>query len=36
MIEVLRKKFNCEVGYSGHEKGGVAISYKELHWELHH
>ena len=37
MIEVLRKKFNCKVGYSGHEKGGVAISYaKELHWELHH
>ena len=27
MIEVLRKKFNCKVGYSGHEKGGVAISY---------
>lgn len=27
LIETLKKKFNCNVGYSGHEKGGVAISY---------
>tara|TARA_B100000941_G_C28379074_1_gene486322 strand:+ start:12 stop:863 length:852 start_codon:yes stop_codon:yes gene_type:complete len=26
-INVLRKKFKCNVGYSGHEKGGLAISY---------
>ena len=26
LIPVLRKKFNCNVGYSGHEKGGLAIS----------
>lgn len=26
-IEILRKKFRCNVGYSGHEKGGLAISY---------
>jgi len=27
MIKILREKFKCNVGYSGHEKGGVAISY---------
>jgi N-acetylneuraminate synthase len=27
LIAVLKKKFNCAVGYSGHEKGGQAISY---------
>ena len=27
LIKVLREKFNCKVGYSGHEKGGLAISY---------
>ena len=27
MIKILREKFRCNVGYSGHEKGGVAISY---------
>ena len=27
MIKVLKQKFNCNVGYSGHEKGGLAISY---------
>ena len=26
LIPILRKKFNCNVGYSGHEKGGLAIS----------
>lgn len=26
MIPFLREKFNCNVGYSGHEKGGMAIS----------
>ena len=26
MIKILRNKFNCNVGYSGHEKGGMAIS----------
>ncbi len=26
MIPFLREKFNCDVGYSGHEKGGMAIS----------
>jgi N-acetylneuraminate synthase len=26
MIPFLKEKFNCEVGYSGHEKGGTAIS----------
>ena len=27
MINVLKKRYNCNVGYSGHEKGGLAISY---------
>ena len=27
LIKVLRDKFKCNVGYSGHEKGGLAISY---------
>lgn len=27
MIKILRKRYNCEVGYSGHESGGLAISY---------
>jgi N-acetylneuraminate synthase len=27
MINVLKKKYGCKVGYSGHEKGGLAISY---------
>ena len=26
MIAILRDKFNCNIGYSGHEKGGHAIS----------
>ncbi len=26
MIKKLREKYNCKVGYSGHEKGGLAIS----------
>jgi len=26
LISVLRQTFKCEVGYSGHEKGGIAIS----------
>ena len=26
LISVLRQSFKCDVGYSGHEKGGVAIS----------
>ena len=26
-IPILREKFKCDVGYSGHEKGGQAISY---------
>jgi N-acetylneuraminate synthase len=27
MIPFLREKFKCNVGYSGHEKGGHAVSY---------
>jgi len=27
LINILKKKFRCKVGYSGHEKGGLAISY---------
>lgn len=27
LIDKLRKKYNCKVGYSGHEKSGLAISY---------
>lgn len=27
LINFLSKKFNCNVGYSGHEKSGLAISY---------
>ncbi len=27
MINHLKEKFNCAVGYSGHEKSGLAISY---------
>ena len=27
MINVLKKRHDCNVGYSGHEKGGLAISY---------
>lgn len=26
LIELLKKTFDCKVGYSGHEKGGLAIS----------
>lgn len=26
MIKIMREKYNCKVGYSGHEKGGLAIS----------
>jgi len=26
-INTLKKKYNCNVGYSGHESGGLAISY---------
>ncbi len=26
MIKNMREKYNCKVGYSGHEKGGLAIS----------
>ena len=26
MIKILREKYNCKVGYSGHEKSGMAIS----------
>ncbi len=26
LIKSLREKYNCKVGYSGHEKGGLAIS----------
>lgn len=26
LIKILREKYNCKVGYSGHEKGGMAIS----------
>lgn len=27
LIKEFKDKFNCKVGYSGHEKGGLAISY---------
>ena len=27
MINVFKKRYGCNVGYSGHEKGGLAISY---------
>ena len=27
MIENFKKRYNCKVGYSGHEKSGLAISY---------
>ena len=27
MIDILKKRYDCDVGYSGHEKGGLAISY---------
>ena len=27
LIKILKEKFKCNVGYSGHEKGGLAISY---------
>ena len=27
LINIMKKKYNCKVGYSGHEKGGLAISY---------
>ena len=27
MINLLKEKFKCKVGYSGHEKGGQAISF---------
>ena len=26
MIKILRDKYQCDVGYSGHEKGGKCIS----------
>ena len=27
LIKFLKERYNCDVGYSGHEKGGLAISY---------
>lgn len=30
LISVLRKRYNCKVGYSGHERGGLAISYAAI------
>ena len=27
LINALKKRYNCKVGYSGHEKSGLAISY---------
>ena len=27
LIKIYKEKFKCKVGYSGHEKGGLAISY---------
>ena len=27
LIKILRDKYKCKVGYSGHERGGLAISY---------
>ena len=27
LIKILKDRFKCNVGYSGHEKGGLAISY---------
>ena len=27
LINVMKKRYNCNVGYSGHEKSGLAISY---------
>ena len=27
LINEFRKRYNCKVGYSGHEKSGLAISY---------
>ncbi len=27
LINIMKKKYNCNVGYSGHEKSGLAISY---------
>jgi len=27
LIKVMRERYNCKVGYSGHEKGGVAICF---------
>ena len=27
LINVMKKRYNCDVGYSGHEKSGLAISY---------
>ena len=30
MIDVLKKRYNCKVGYSGHEKGGKLISIASI------
>ena len=27
MIDILKKRYKVDVGYSGHEKGGLSISY---------
>ena len=27
LINVFKERYGCKVGYSGHEKGGLAISY---------
>lgn len=27
LIQIMKNKYKCNVGYSGHEKGGLAISY---------
>ena len=33
MIDVLRKKFKCDVGYSGHESG-LAVSYAAMKYDI--
>lgn len=34
LIKVLKDKFKCNVGYSGHEKGGLAISYAATAFDI--
>ena len=34
MIKILRDRYTCNVGYSGHEKGGKLVSLAAISFQL--